>query len=144
MPITLASSSSIPQGLALTIVGMAVVFVSLTIIAIIVSTIRKALDKDQPNPTSTPANSPTPQPATPAASPTNTSAPQPAPPPTTSPAIPPHHIAVIAAAVAATTHRPHRLRRIVLLGRTSDDPWVAGGRLTLLASHRPSRTRRIS
>ncbi|GAB4547465.1 MAG: hypothetical protein Tsb0013_07220 [Phycisphaerales bacterium] len=51
--------------------------------------------------------------------------------------IDPHHLTVIAAAVAAACGPGARVHRIVMLGRESGRQWVTEGRVVVMGSHRP-------
>lgn len=123
LPMTLAmQDGNLTEGLALMVVGMLVVFLSLTVLAGVVLGIQRLLRPPAPAPM--PAAEPAPAPAAPDG-------------------IDPHHLVTIAAAVATVVGRPHRLRHVVPVGQHGDG-WVTEGRVSIMTSHRPHLSKQRS
>jgi sodium pump decarboxylase gamma subunit len=124
LPTMLAmQDGNLTEGFALMVVGMLVVFLSLTVLAGVVLGIGRLLQPPAPAPM-------------PAAS-------TPAPIPAASEGIDPHHLVAIAAAVAVVVDRPHRLRHVVPVGHHGDG-WVTEGRVSIMTSHRPHLSKQRS
>lgn len=103
------------QGVALMIVGMGVVLLSLVVIGLVILVL--GYERKQAPPAAV-----TPEPVAEEHT-----------------GIPPHHVVVITAAVAAVAGSRARLTKVVMLGQTRD--WVAKGRSGVMGSHRPLRPR---
>lgn len=134
------------SGVSLLVVGMAVVFLALATLWGVIALISR-LAPPQPHehePHRAPAEDPT---LDPDLAPPSEPAPAVAPAPVPVAAAPqarargpidPAHLVVIAAAVAARLARPHRVRRVVIVGRLGNQgAWVSGGRASIMGSHRP-------
>lgn len=99
------------------IVGMLVVFVGLTFMAVLLVALKRVLVQD-PDQSVSEQN----------ANRENASG-----------EINPHHLVVISAAVAAAVRGPVRVHKVILMGREAGRPWVTEGRVTIMGSHRPHR-----
>lgn len=62
-------------------------------------------------------------------------------PPAEGSGVTPELVAVLTAAAYAATQRPVRVRRITVVGSSGGSAWLAGGRASLMGSHRPVRRR---
>ena len=148
---TLAVLEGVRGGIVLAIVGMLIVFVGLSIIALFISFLNKSMaEPSGTSETSRPAKRPTPAPAAkPAAAspkpvPTPPAVPEPTPEPAPMPQsqvqstaeLPDELIAVIAAAATAALRRPVRVRYVRALGEPGISPWVLGGRINVMNSHK--------
>lgn len=114
------TESALLKGVVLMVVGMGVVFVALTVILGLILLVRKILEEKpvpatQPEQVSTPAQQPV----------------------QADDGVTPELVAVLTAAAVVATGKPVRLRRIAITGARSGDAWVAGGRQSLMGSHRP-------
>jgi Na+-transporting methylmalonyl-CoA/oxaloacetate decarboxylase gamma subunit len=126
--ITLADAEAdLASGVVLMAVGMLVVFVALVLILASIALIRRVADR----PEGAPAVAPAPE--------AKTSAPAEA--PAEDEAITPELLAVLTAAAVAATGTRVRVRRVALVGDRSD-AWLAGGRASLMGSHKPPRAKR--
>jgi len=130
-----AGDGDIGRGLVLSLVGVLVVFGALSIILGLVVGLERL--SEWMNPTA-----PTKRPA-PSEKSTAGDVVEPAPTAASESAAAPGEpdpalVAVIAAACTAVLHRRVRVRRIMPLGTSqSGHAWVAGGRMTIMGSHRP-------
>jgi len=115
MPLLLAEEASIGDGLALMVVGMFVVFLSLTILLGVIVTISR-LTAEKPAPKA---------------------AAQPAPVIEGGEVDDPALIAVIAAAATAAMNKPIRIQRVSFLGQAQGQAWSQQGRRSIMTSHRP-------
>lgn len=111
----MSTTDPIGFGVVLSIVAIAVVFATLAALAAVISGLTW-LDRRFAA-----ATSPVPAPV---------------PVPLSVDAIPPELLVVLAAAATAATGRPVRVHRVVILGQTKP-AWIAGGRSTIMGSHRP-------
>lgn len=102
-------------GLVLSVVAMAVVLATLAVLAAVIGAITRLDRRSQTQPST---------------------APPPVAVPSASDIAAPELLAVLAAAATAVIGRPIRVRRVVMLGQTKS-AWVAGGRSTIMGSHRP-------
>lgn len=50
-------------------------------------------------------------------------------------------VAVLTAAAVAVMRKPVRIRRITVVGQAGGSAWLAGGRSSLMGSHKPTRRR---
>ena len=114
--------SNLGEGVILLVVGMGVVFLALTLIMTLVMILGRLARELAPKPAAAPA---------------------PAPAPTqTTDEITPELVAVLTAAAVAATGGPVRVRRVTVLGAgSSGGAWLAGGRASLMGSHRPGHRR---
>ena len=120
MTLTLAStavSGQLGQGLVLMVVGMGVVFFVLVLLSVLIGIMNREVKPAQA--------------LTPDVAPASVAEGE----------IPPEHLAVIAAAVAVAAGPRARISRLVFLGHSSQREWVAGGRATVMGSHRPNARR---
>ena len=114
----LAKVSDLDTGIALTIVGMGVVFTVLCMIMVMLFSLQKAF-----------AQKPKPEPVEKGTETSKTTQPD----NETSPEL----MAVIAAAVAVAVKRPHTIRRVNLISNEVSHSWKGHGREKLHSSHRP-------
>lgn len=120
-PAAAIAGGGVGSGVTLMIVGMGVVFTALTVILLVITLLNRVLrERSEPAVAAAPIK------------------------PDAGPA--PETVAVLAAAATAATGKLIRVRRITMLGasgRGSDRAaWVAGGRASLMGSHRPQRPKR--
>ena len=114
-PLLGVATGDVERGLSLMIVGMSVVFVSLVAIGLVIAGVSRLFASRRAAAPSAEAS----RPKAPAEE------------------IDPRTIAILAAAATAVVNKPVRIHRVVMLGHQSNEPWVTGGRATLLGSHRP-------
>jgi Na+-transporting methylmalonyl-CoA/oxaloacetate decarboxylase gamma subunit len=108
------TSLSSTNAFALMIVGMLVVFTSLSVIGLLIALINRLLDSSE-------AAKPVVE-AAPASAKTDTEL-----------------VAMLTAAATAALRRPVRVHRVRMLGLTSRQHWVAEGRAGVMTSHRVRR-----
>jgi sodium pump decarboxylase gamma subunit len=122
---TLLAQSETTLSLVLTLVGMAVVFTSLVVLAMAVQVLKLASGQRQQRPEPPAAGV---GPASPGPASSTPASPQ---------SDPGELVAVLAAAAAAALGRSPQTVRLVRFKRSGDD-WQAAGRRALLTSHRPT------
>lgn len=111
----LSKLDGVSGGVTLAIVGMIIVFCGLSVIALIIMGINRLLAEKAPDPI--PVKSVTPTPA--------------------SEGITPEIIAVLTAAATAAMQTKVRIRHITVMGQRGGQAWVAGGRMSVMGSHKP-------
>lgn len=119
---TATEPSNLGEGVVLLVVGMGVVFVALALMLGLVAVLARVAKRPEPVAAASPS-------------------PAPAPTVVSEGAITPELVAVLTAAAVAATGGPVRVRRVTVLGSTQSGAWLAGGRASLMGSHRPVRRR---
>ena len=108
-PTEIASSGELSGAVTLLVVGMVVVFSTLSLIAVVVLAIRAIVGREGSAPEPGPAGAPA--------------------------GVDPRHLAVITAAATAALGARPRITRVVMLGREAGRPWVTEGRVVVMGSH---------
>jgi len=142
------ADGGLASGLTLMVVGMAVVFGVLSAALLVVVLLNRVLSEDfgrardaarAPTPVAAPipaiGDEPTPELAAVVAAATIAAQRY------RSGAMPPDLVAALAAVATAAVDRPVRIRRITRVGPSTGGAWTAGGRSSLMGSHRPRRKR---